>query len=100
MFLSYLGLFLLGGTLISIGIFTSVLTRSQMLAAVLCFVITITLWFLADIGGEIGHKISLISHIESFSLGVIDSVDLAYYLFMIGIFLFLTVRVLEAERWK
>lgn len=100
MIVSYLGLFLLGGSLAAIGIFMSALTRSQMLAAILSFVTTITLWFLADVGGDIGEKVSIIAHIHSFSLGVLDTADLAYYLLVIFVFLFLTYRLLEAERWR
>ncbi len=100
MVLAYVGLFLMGATFAAIGIFMSSLTKSQMLAAVLTFVTIITLWFLGDVGGALGQKISIVEHLHGFSLGVIDSADLAYYLLLIFIFLFLTYRVLEAERWK
>ena len=100
MLLSYLGLFLMGASFAAIGIFTSALMRNQMLAAISSFVIILTLWFLGDLGGEIGKKISLIDHLHSFSLGVLDSADTLYYLMVIFIFLFLSYRFLEAERWK
>lgn len=100
MALAYGGLFLLGASFLAIGLFMSALTRSQMLAAILTFATTLTLWFLAEVGGKIGPKVSVIAHIHSFSLGVLDLSDLAYYFLMIFLFLFLTVRVLEAERWK
>ncbi len=100
MILSYLGLFLLGASFLAIGLFMSVLTRSQMLAAILTFVLMITLWFLGDAGGKFGEKISPATHIHSFSQGVLDSADLAYFLMLIFVFLFLTFRYLEAERWK
>ena len=99
MVLAYVGLFLLGASLCSIGLFASVLTQSQMLAAILAFIATITLWFLGEVGGWLGEKVSLIEHIHSFSLGVVDGADLVYYLLFIFVFLFLTVRILEAERW-
>ena len=76
----------------------SVLTKSQMLAAILTFVTTITLWFLEEVGGKFGAKISIIGHAHSFGLGVLDLTDLAYYFLTVFFFLFLTVRVLEAER--
>jgi ABC-2 type transport system permease protein len=100
MVLSYVGLFLLGANFLAIGLFMSVLTGSQMIAAILTFVVTITLWFLGDMGGNIGPKISIIEHVHSFSQGVLNAADLAYYLLMIFVFLFLTHRFLEAERWK
>ncbi|MBI1909606.1 MAG: ABC transporter permease [Deltaproteobacteria bacterium] len=100
LFLSYLGLFLVGASFLAAGLFASSLTRSQMMAAVVTFVLLLTLWFLADVGGEIGEKISLISHLQSFSLGVFDLADIVYYLFFIAFFLFLTIRNLESERWR
>ncbi len=100
MVLSYLGLFLLGASFLSLGLFTSVLTKNQMIAAVLSFVATITLWFLGDSGSEVGRKISLIEPLQNFSVGVLDTADLFYYLGFIFVFLFLTYRYLEAERWK
>ncbi len=100
MILSYLGLFLLGASYLAIGIFTSAITSSQMIAAIAAFVISIMLWFLGDSAGVLGEKISIIQHIQSFSIGVLDTADLGYYLLMIFVFIFLTWRVLEAERWR
>jgi ABC-2 type transport system permease protein len=100
MFLSYVGLFLLGASFSAVGIFMSVLTRYQMLAASLTFVFNITLWFLSGWGGSLGKRISPLGHVESFAFGVLDSCDLAYYLLAIFLFLFLTLSVLEAERWR
>ncbi|MDO8461798.1 MAG: ABC transporter permease subunit [Deltaproteobacteria bacterium] len=98
--LSYLGLFLVGASFIAVGIFTSSLGRSQMMAAIIAFILLLTLWFLADVGGEIGEKLSMISHLQGYTLGVFDLADTLYYFFFIFIFLFLTVRKLESERWQ
>jgi ABC-2 type transport system permease protein len=100
MFLSYVGLFLLGASFSAVGVFMSVLTQHQMLAASLTFVFNITLWFLSGWGGSLGRRISPLGHVESFAFGVLDSSDLSYYLLAIFLFLFLTLSVLEAERWK
>ncbi|MBI2501050.1 MAG: hypothetical protein HYW02_06225, partial [Deltaproteobacteria bacterium] len=100
MLLSYLGLLLLGGAFLSVGLFCSSLTRNQMVAAILTFVVLITLWFLSDSGGPIGETISVITHLDSFGTGVFDLSDFLYYLLFIFGFLFLTVRWMEAERWK
>ena len=100
MMLSYLGLFLLGAAYLSLGIFCSVLTKNQMVSAMIAFVASITLWFLSEVGGDFGELISPISHLQSFSTGVLDIGDLAYFLLVVFCFLFLSVRILEAERWK
>lgn len=100
MFLSYVGLLLLGATFSAVGVFMSVLTQYQMLAASLTFVFNITLWLLSGWGGSLGKRISPLSHVDSFAFGVLDSSDVAYYLLAIFLFLFLTLSVLEAERWR
>lgn len=98
--LAYLGLWLFGGACLALGLFTSTLVRLPMIAALITFVALLLLWFLGGIGGAIGEELSIIPHIESFALGVLDLGDVVYYLCFIGIFVFLAIRVLEAERWK
>lgn len=104
MILSYVGLILLGLSYVALGIFCSVLTKNQMISAVLAFVISITLWFLAEVGGDVGEMLSPISHLQSFSTGVLDIGDLAYFCSFIFIFLFLSIGVLEipdsTQKWK
>jgi ABC-2 type transport system permease protein len=56
MCLSYVGLFLLGASFSAVGVFMSVLTQHQMLAASLTFVFNITLWFLSGWGGTLGGE--------------------------------------------
>ncbi|MBI2082111.1 MAG: ABC transporter permease [Deltaproteobacteria bacterium] len=98
--LSYLGLLLMGGAFLAAGIFCSVVTQSQVIAAVFSFVLLLTLWFLGEVGGVLGEKISVSSHLESFSIGVLDLGDISYYLLFTFLFLFLTVRYLRAEKWR
>ncbi len=100
MVLCYAGLFLMGASYLAIGIFMSSLTKSQMVAAILSFATMLILWLVGDTAGGIGRHISLIEHIQSFSIGVLDTTDAAYYLLVTFVFLFLTYRVLEAERWR
>lgn len=98
MILSYLGLFLLCASFLAIGIFTSILARNQIVAAMISFVIIITLWFLGEIGGTLGQKLSLLEHLHSFSLGVLDAADFAYFIFVILLFLFFSLQILKSER--
>jgi ABC-2 type transport system permease protein len=44
--------------------------------------------------------LSIVSHYESFSRGVMDSKDFVFYLSMIFLGLFLTARSLESLRWR
>ena len=96
--LSYLGLFLLGAANCSVGLLASALTRNQIVAALVNFVLLLTLWFLPDLLGPVGEALSPVEHIHNFSLGVIDLKDLLYYLFFTAAFLLITIQKLEAER--
>ena len=103
----YLGLFLMGCTFISIGVFFSSLTSNQLVAGVTAFGVglffLIVGWTVPFVGprfaGLLG-QFSLLQHFESFSKGVIDTQDVSYYLFMTVFFLFLTLRSLESTRWR
>jgi ABC-2 type transport system permease protein len=103
----YVGLFLMGCTFISIGIFFSSLTDNQLVAGVTAFGVGLFFliigWAVPFVGprfaGLLG-QFSLLQHFESFSKGVIDTQDISYYLFMTLFFLFLTLRSLESTRWR
>ena len=104
---SYLGLFLLGSASVAIGIFASSLTPNQIVSAVVAGGILFGLWFLWMVGslipeplGEILSYFSLSEHFPGFVRGVVDTRDLVYYLSVTAVFLFLSVRSIETERWR
>ncbi|MEK6224496.1 MAG: ABC transporter permease subunit [Thermodesulfobacteriales bacterium] len=100
---SYLGLLLLGASFLAIGIFASSLSSSQLVAAVIAFGILLLLWLVgasSDTESSIFGYISLISHFKNFGKGIIELKDLAYYLSVIYIGLFLTHTALDSERWR
>ncbi|WP_244875006.1 ABC transporter permease [Nitrospina gracilis] len=103
----YLGILLMAACYISLGIFASSLTDNQIIAAVISFGFILFMWIIGwaaqSAGPELGellNYISLVSHMESFLQGVIDSSDVAYYLSFIAFGLFLTYRVVESRRWS
>ncbi len=103
----YLGLILLGGAFISLGIFTSSLTENQIVAASISFGMLFFFWLISYsvnlVSADLGQVLSYLSineHIESLSKGVVDSEDIIYYLCFIAMFLFLTLRSLETNRWR
>ncbi len=103
----YLGLLLLGGSLLSIGTFISTCTKNQIVAGVAGFSVCLMLWvldwlssFQDSVAGKIFSYLSVLQHFDSFSKGVIDSRDVVYYLSAIFIGLFLTARSLESLRWR
>ncbi len=104
---AYLGLVLLGSCLLAMGLMLSTLTRNQLVAGSLTFGLFLMLWVIdwaSDYSpstlGQIANYISLTTHIENFSKGVIDLRDTVYYLSVIGVSLFLTARSVESVRWR
>jgi len=103
----YLGLLLQGGCLLAIGIFISTLTRNQIIAGGATFAVCLMLWVLDWVSaydqsawGKIIAYLSVVTHFEPFSKGVIDSKDVIFYLSMIFFGLFLTSRSMESLRWR
>ncbi len=103
----YFGLFLLGASYISVGLFTSSLTRNQFIAAITGYGIIIFTfilqWAAISAGPKLGPVLlylSLSYHYTDFAKGIIDTSSVLYYLSFTGIFLFLTQRSLESRRWS
>ncbi len=103
----YLGMLLLAASFLAIGLFTSSLSRNQVVAALLAFGAMLILW-LIDIAGRLfGAPVSdavvymsLSDHYFDFIRGVIDTRHIVYYLSVIAIFLFLATQVLQLRRWR
>lgn len=104
----YLGMILLGALYIAVGLFTSALTRHQLLAAVLAASILAALTLLAD---EIGPllpdvwrlvlgEVNIFGHFEEFAKGIFDTAALIYFVSVTAFFLFLAARTLESKRWR
>jgi len=103
----FLGVLLQGAALLAFGAFISTLTKNQIVAGAVGFGLALLLWVLnwwTSLGDSVPIRIvsyiSIVSHMESFSRGVVDSKDLIYYLSMIFLGLFLTTRSLESLRWR
>ncbi len=103
----YLGLLLMGATFLAVGVFASSLTENQIVASITTFGVLLIFWVIgwsADyVGGVVGRvltHVSLLEHFDSFAKGVLDTKDVVYYLDFTIVALFLTLRSLEARRWK
>ncbi len=104
----YLGTWMLGAVLISIGILASSLTRNQVIAAVLSFVVLMLLFSIGILDAfikdpEMSKLIrycSLINHLRDFSKGILDTRPVIFYLSFTAICLFLTGRVIGNPRWR
>ena len=119
-----LGILLLGGALIAIGMFISSLTESPAISAILTLVINILVLYMSNFasmvnvpeGGEgifskiweaivsffvsFLEKAGFISVVENFAENVFSIVDIVYFVSIIAVFVFLSIRSLEKRRWS
>jgi len=104
----YLGSFLLGGAYLAIGMFVSSFSDNQIIA----FIFSMVVSFLLLIIGEsfvlqsmpnalkpIAEYLGLSSHFENIGKGVIDTRDIIYYLSVIFVFIYATMRQIESRMW-
>jgi ABC-2 type transport system permease protein len=107
---SYLMLLLLGMFYLSIGCLTSVLTRNQIIAAVISFCAITLLFFLGlvqfillDVSSETRDLLgyfSAIEHMGTFSRGVIDTRPIVLYVSMTIVMLVLTHQAFQSRKWR
>jgi len=102
-----LGGLLAGAAFTSIGLFASSLTENQIVAAITGFVALLGFFLVGEIvppsSQGLGRLLELFSmryHTEQFPRGLIRLEDVAYFVIISLIFLFLTCRVLELRRWR
>ncbi len=105
---SFIGLFFLAAVYVAIGIFSSSLTKNQIVA----FIISLALSYFIYIGFDSIAYLSWFKGIENFisslgisehyrsiSRGVVDSRDVIYFLSVISIFVALTKMKLESRKY-
>ena len=105
-FSGYLALILVSGMYIAIGLFTSSITNNQIVAYLLALSIGIFFQIifqmlssnLTGIVGGVTDYLSINSHFESMTRGVIDSRDLIYFLSVIGLGLVFSESMLMKKR--
>ena len=88
--IGYLGLLLQAGALLAIGTFISTLTRNQIIAGAATFGVCLLLWVLEWVSGyeqatwaKVLSYMSVITHFDSFSKGVLDTKDIIFYVSLI-----------------
>ena len=100
------GLLLLGGIFVSIGLFISSLTENQMIAAIGGFFINLMILLMNTLKSALPNgflqdvlsSISVYSRYSEITSGIFSLSSLIFFVSVIFIFLFLTVRVLEKRR--
>ncbi len=106
---SYIGLFLLGASFVSIGIFASSVSKNQIIAfllgVVLCYLFYnafVQISSLRVFEGKWDYfiqSLGMLAHYESLSRGVVDTRDIFYFLSIIFGFLFITKWILTSKQW-
>jgi len=106
----YLMILLLGMFYLSIGCFASVLTRNQIVAAIISFAAITLLFFLGlvsfvlrDISSETQQLLGYFSAIEqmgTLSRGVIDTRPIVLYLSMTIVMLTFTYQAFQSRKWR
>lgn len=105
---TFLGIILLGATLIAINVFISALTESMIIAAVVGMALGLLISFLKNISDMLSidwvtfvlEKINPLTYYTNFTYGILSITDIVFFLTVTGLFLFFTVRVLEKRRWS
>ncbi|HVU26718.1 MAG TPA: ABC transporter permease [Verrucomicrobiae bacterium] len=106
----YLGTFLVGCLFLSLGCFASSITRSQMAAAMISFVLGVSLFALGFLAktipaaaqwqSQVISYFGLFDQMQDFARGVVDTRAVIFYVSATFFFLFLTLRAVESRRWK
>lgn len=108
LFGNYFGTLLYGAAMISIGVFISSLTVSQVIAAIATFAIAVLLMFIDQIasafsGNFVGTLITWISfnaRYDTFTQGIFSLSSCIYFISVAAVFVFLTARKVESRRWN
>lgn len=105
--LGYLGMLLWGAACVAIGMFVSSLTESQMVAVLVSFVIALAWLLLRGLGQSVDEPFRSVLNYVSFDTqlsglmkGVLELKALVFCFSVITLFLFLTHRTVEAQRWR
>lgn len=105
---NYAGIVLMGAVFISAGIFISNLTENQMIAAVggiganivLCIFDLLTNYVQLEAVKNIIAKLSVFNRYYEFTSGIFSFENVLFFLSLVAVFLFLTIRFTERRRWN
>lgn len=104
---SSVGVLFLGGAFIAIGLFISSLTENQLVAAILSIFSIFIMLVLGIVSQTISNAplrilvkwLSVFDRFNDFTYGLFSLGAIFYYVSIIVVFLFLTIRIYEKRRW-
>ena len=102
------GLLLLGGAMISVGLFASALTENQLIAALGGFAGMLLIMMIDAFANAVTNpmlnsiisQLSLTTRYMDFTFGLFDVSHIIFFLSIIAVFNFFTIRVIEKRRWS
>ncbi len=123
-----LTVFLMGASCISLGLFVSSVTKTQIMSGTVTFGVTLILFILGNLGEDMPEanpapegwpdtlrsvigffytlarglivELPVDAHAREMALGIVQPVDIAYYVLFSAFFIFLTFRALESRNWR
>jgi len=102
-----LGLAVLGSTMLAVGFLCSSLARHQVSACSSAFVIGLVMWCARSLAGlfvggppETLRSFSFFERMVPFTVGLVDTGDVAFFVLFGAVALGLTVRVVQSWRWR
>ena len=109
-YIAILAFWLYGAASIAVGMFISALTESQVIAAVLTFVVLFISYMMQSLTGLISsdgnwltkilNGLDLYAPFEKFQGGCLDITAILYYVTVIVLFNFFTVQAIQKRRWS
>lgn len=104
----YVGMLFLGALYVSVGVFSSALTKYQLVAAIIAMAVLAAFTMLVDwvartLGGTwrtVLGFVNVLNHFDDFSKGIFDTRAVIFFLSATTFFLYLAVKVLESRRWR
>lgn len=107
---SYLLLVIMGAFFVSIGCLSSVVTRNQIIAAVISLVTVILFFFTGFLGyllpnvsqafRDVVAYFSCVQHMKDYTAGLIDTRPIVFYLSMTALVQVVTFHIFQYRKWR
>ncbi len=102
----YLGLFLLGSAILGLGMIATSITKSQLVAAILGVSLALSAYIINWLSEmfftakAVLQGISITNHFASFTKGMIDLHDVAFFVIWVMVCLAISTLLVESYKWK
>jgi ABC-2 type transport system permease protein len=106
---AYMGIWLYGGACLSVGMAFSALTENQIVAAFLSSAVLFLLWIGDRVGliinntdvARVIRELTLQGHFStSFAYGLLRTEDVVFFAGMITVMLYVTIQLVQSNRWR